>query len=63
MYLGLAFVYLGIAIAEQSLWAVLLLPVVLTIILNRAIKPEEAFLERQFGMDYIRYKAKVRRWL
>jgi protein-S-isoprenylcysteine O-methyltransferase Ste14 len=63
MYLALAFVYLGIAIAEQSLWAVLLLPVVLAIILNRAIKPEEAFLERRFGSDYLRYRAKVRRWL
>jgi protein-S-isoprenylcysteine O-methyltransferase Ste14 len=26
MYLSLAFVYLGIAIAEQSLWAIILLP-------------------------------------
>jgi protein-S-isoprenylcysteine O-methyltransferase Ste14 len=63
MYLGLASVYLGIAIAEQSLWTFILLPVVLTIILRRAIKPEEAFLERRFGEDYTRYKAKVRRWL
>ena len=63
MYLALAFVYLGIAIAEQSLWAIVLLPVVLTIIVNRAIKPEETFLERRFGADYLRYKAKVRRWL
>jgi protein-S-isoprenylcysteine O-methyltransferase Ste14 len=45
------------------LWAIILLPVVLTIILNRAIKPEEAFLERRFGGDYIQYKAEVRRWL
>jgi protein-S-isoprenylcysteine O-methyltransferase Ste14 len=56
-------VYIGIAIAEQSLWAMLLLPVVLTIITNRAIKPEEAFLERRFGADYNQYKARVRRWL
>jgi protein-S-isoprenylcysteine O-methyltransferase Ste14 len=63
MYLGLAFIYLGIAIAEQSLWALILLPIVLTIIQNRAVKLEEAFLERQFGTDYLRYKAKVRRWL
>ncbi len=63
MYLGLASVYLGIAIAEQSLWAIILLPLVLTVILNRAIKPEEAFLERRFGRDYIQYKAKVWRLL
>jgi protein-S-isoprenylcysteine O-methyltransferase Ste14 len=63
MYLALAVVYLGIAVADQSLWALILLPVVLTIIRRRAIAPEEAFLERRFGADYVSYKAKVGRWL
>jgi len=63
MYLGLAFIYLGIAIAGQALWALILLPVVLTIIQRRAIEPEEAFLERRFGADYVGYKEKVRRWI
>jgi protein-S-isoprenylcysteine O-methyltransferase Ste14 len=63
MYLGLALVYLGIAIAGQSLWAVILLPLVLIIIQRRAIAPEEDFLKRRFGADYISYMAKVRRWL
>jgi hypothetical protein len=51
MYLGPAFVYLGIAIAAQSVWALILQPVVLTIIRGRAIEPEEAFLEGRFGVD------------
>jgi protein-S-isoprenylcysteine O-methyltransferase Ste14 len=63
MYLGLALVYLGMAIADQSVWAVMLLPVVLTIIQRRVIEPEEAFLERRFGTSYIRYKENVRRWI
>ena len=63
MYLGLAVVYLEITITDQSLWALILLPVVLTIVQRRAIEPEEAFLERRFGVGYISYKAKVRRWL
>ena len=63
MYLGLAFVYLGVAVAGQSVWALILLPVVLTIIQRRAIEPEEAFLERRFGADYVGYKEKVRRWI
>jgi protein-S-isoprenylcysteine O-methyltransferase Ste14 len=63
MYLGLALVYLGIAIADQSIWALILLPIILFIIQRRAIEPEEAFLERRFGADYGRYKANVRRWL
>jgi protein-S-isoprenylcysteine O-methyltransferase Ste14 len=63
MYLGLACVYFGIAVAGQSVWALILLPVVLTIIQRRAIEPEEAFLERRFGADYVGYKEKVRRWI
>jgi protein-S-isoprenylcysteine O-methyltransferase Ste14 len=63
MYLGLAFVYAGIAIAGQSVWALILLAVVLIIIQHRAIEPEEAFLERRFGADYVGYKEKVRRWI
>jgi|SRR6516164_1717559 hypothetical protein len=45
MYLGLALVYLGIAITGPSLWALFLLLVVLTIIRGLAIEPEEAFLQ------------------
>ena len=63
MYLGLALIYLGIAIADQSIWALILFPVVLIIIRHWAIEPEEAFLQRRFGTEYDSYKAKVRRWL
>jgi hypothetical protein len=63
MYFGLALVYLGITIAGQSVWALILLPVVLAIIQRRAIEPEEPFLEKRFGSNYIGYKEKVRRWL
>jgi protein-S-isoprenylcysteine O-methyltransferase Ste14 len=63
MYLGLACVYFGVAVAGQSVWALILLPVVLTIIQHRAIEPEEAFLERRFGADYVGYKENVRRWI
>ena len=63
MYLGLALIYLGIAIAGQSVWALILLPVVLAIIQRRAIEPEEAFLEKRFGANYVSYKEMVWRWL
>ncbi len=63
MYVGLAAVYLGIAIAGQSLWALIFLPVVVLIIQRGAIEKEEAFLERRFGAGYVRYKESVRRWL
>ena len=63
MYLGLALVYLGIAIVGQSVWALILLPIILTVIQRWAIEPEEAFLKRRFGPDYITYMTKVRRWM
>jgi len=63
MYLGLAFVYLGIAVADQSVWALVLLPVVLAIIQRLAIEPEEAFLERRFDAYYINYQERVTRWI
>jgi protein-S-isoprenylcysteine O-methyltransferase Ste14 len=63
MYLGLALAYLGIAIAGQSVSALILLPVVLAIIQRRAIELEEAFLEKRFGANYVSYKERVRRWL
>lgn len=63
MYLGLALVYAGISIADQSVWTLILLPIVLTIIQRRAIEPEETFLEKRFGTDYLRYKENIRRWI
>ena len=63
MYVGLAVIYLGITIAAQSLWALILLPVVLLIIQRGAIEKEEAFLEQRFGADYAQFKSRVRRWL
>ncbi len=63
MYLGLATIYLGIAIGLQSLWALVLLPVVLVIIGRAAIAKEEAYMAQRFGDDYQRYTARVRRWL
>jgi protein-S-isoprenylcysteine O-methyltransferase Ste14 len=63
MYVGLAGIYLGLAVGFQSLWAVLLLPVVLYVIWREAILKEEAFLAHKFGADYTRYKESVRRWI
>ena len=47
----------------NSLWAILLLPVALVAISRGVIEREERYLERKFGEKYIRYKARVRRWL
>jgi protein-S-isoprenylcysteine O-methyltransferase Ste14 len=62
-YLALAIIYLGIAVLRNSLWAVLLLPVVLTVIQREVIGREERYLERTFGDEYLDYKGRVRRWV
>ena len=63
MYLGMATVYAGVALAYLSgLAAVLLIP--LQILMNRLVIPrEEAYLSRQFTHEYVRYLGRVRRWL
>jgi protein-S-isoprenylcysteine O-methyltransferase Ste14 len=63
IYVGLALLYIGLAIAAQSLWALLILPLVLWVIRTRVIAREEAFLHARFGATYADYQARVRRWL
>ena len=63
LYLSLALIYAGIAIAADSVWVMgFLIPVLL--IMNRGvIAREEKYLEGKFGEEYRRYKETVRRWL
>ena len=49
MYVSLTTVYLGVCVLLQSLWALVLLPLVLVMIYRTVIAPEEAYLERRFG--------------
>jgi protein-S-isoprenylcysteine O-methyltransferase Ste14 len=55
--------YAGIALLRNSLWAILLLPVVVYVIQREVIGREERYLERTFGEEYLAYKARVRRWV
>jgi len=61
-YLALAMIYAGIALLRNSLWAILLLPLVVKVMQREVIGREESYLERTFGQEYLTYKAKVRRW-
>jgi protein-S-isoprenylcysteine O-methyltransferase Ste14 len=63
MYVGLALVQTGLAVAMANLWLVALLPVVLAVVYATAIRHEEAYLERKFGEAYLDYKRSVRRWI
>lgn len=63
IYLSMALLYSGIAVLTNSLWPMLLLPIVLRIINRGVIEREERYLERKFGERYMEYKQSVGRWL
>lgn len=63
LYLGSVLVLLGIALALNMLWALVML--LLSIILCHyvLIIPEEQYLAAKFGDEYKEYAASVHRWL
>ena len=63
IYLGMVLTYLGGGLLRNAGWAPLLLPGVLTFMRRGVIEREELYLTRRFGDDYLRYAARVRRWL
>ena len=62
-YVGMALVYIGIALCSHALWVLLPLPVVLAIIDRGVIAREERYLERKFGEEYLDFKRSRRRWI
>ena len=63
IYVSFTLIYTGIAIAFNSLWAFVLMPLVLLAIDRGVIAREEKYLARRFGDEYLQYKARVQRWL
>jgi len=63
MYVGLTILYIGVLTFLQISWGLLLLPLIVWLITVLVIHPEEKYLERKFGREYIEYKEKVRMWI
>lgn len=63
MYLGLLLIYTGLALVIGNWWTIMLLPVLVAVVAYFIIKPEERYLERAFGKNYLVYKQEVRRWI
>ena len=63
IYLGMMLGLIGIAIAFNSLWLLVMLVPFFLVIRYGVVAREEAYLERKFGEAYRRYRARVRRWL
>lgn len=62
MYVAWTAVYLGIAFLTNSIWLLLLLPIVL-VVTHLTVRREERTLERAFGDQYREYKNDVRRYV
>jgi protein-S-isoprenylcysteine O-methyltransferase Ste14 len=63
LYVGLLALYLALALLGGSLWALVLFPAAVALVLWGAILPEERFLHERFGEPYDAYRRRVRRWL
>jgi len=63
IYLGFAITYVGLAIAMDSVFVLLLLIPCLWVVDRFVIQREERYLSARFGADYDAYRARVRRWL
>jgi len=63
MYVGLAAVLLGVAVALGSLTPFLVPPLFAMLVARRFISHEERALVEQFGEAYVAYARRVRRWV
>ncbi len=63
MYLQMVLICIGFAIALANVWILILTPFCALVLRRLAINPEEEYLERKFGEEYLAYKRRVRRWI
>src|SRR6516165_6747094 len=63
IYLGMCIGLLGLAIALDNLWLLLMLVPFVLVIHYGVVAGEEVYLERKFGDIYRSYRSRVRRWL
>ena len=63
MYVGWTLLYLGIALAANSVWIAALVPVVIVFTHLVDIRREERMLKAEFGDQYLEYEESVRRYL
>lgn len=63
IYVGMAIIYAGLGIGMDSPVALILLLPCLLVVDRFVIAREEVYLQARFGLDYLAYRQKVRRWL
>ena len=62
IYVALTLLYVGLGMAFNLVWVLLLIVPVLVVMHFGVIGREERYLEHKFGREYLRYKTRVRRW-
>ena len=63
IYLGMFLGLIGLAIAFDNFWLLMMLVPFALVIRYGVVAREEAYLERKFGDVYRGYRSRVRRWL
>jgi len=63
MYVSLAAVYVGVTCLFNTVWPLVLLPLVIVAVQRLVIAKEERYLEAKFGQAYRDYQARVSRWI
>ncbi|MBX9633581.1 MAG: isoprenylcysteine carboxylmethyltransferase family protein [Magnetospirillum sp.] len=63
IYLGMALLLLGLALALGSITPFLVIPAFMAVINHRIVRDEERMLAETFGDEFSAYGARVRRWL
>ena len=63
IYLAMFVLLIGVGLTLNSFWFLYSGLVVAIMIHYGVIIPEENYLEKEFGKDYLKYKKTVRRWL
>jgi protein-S-isoprenylcysteine O-methyltransferase Ste14 len=63
MYVAMAALTVALALFINTWWVILLLVPVLLVVRWFVIAPEERYLRRRFGADYVAYMRRVRRWV
>ena len=62
IYLAFCIITVGVGLLVNSLWVVISALPVAVLIQELVIRKEAAYLENQFGDEYLEYKNRVRRW-
>jgi len=63
LYVALTIVFLGLTLAVNTWWGVVVLIPLLAIMHRGVVRREERYLEQKFGESYRKYRSKVRRYV